>query len=96
MLREDVVDHSVHTVENWVSHGGGRISHHTEGLEVALVRVVHQRNGNVQQVVQVTVQLLVGAQVGGLDHVAQNVNSVLLSQSSRSTIGLIKIKKLIS
>jgi hypothetical protein len=94
VLSEDVIDHGVNTVENRVPHGRGRVSHYAKGLEMALVRVVHQRNGDVQQVVQIAIQLLVGAQVGGLDHVAQNVDSILLRQSKRSTIWLEKKKLL--
>jgi len=80
VLGENVVDHGVDPVEDGVSHGGGRVAHHAESLEMALVGVVHQRDSYVKKIVQVAVQLLVGAQVGRFDHVAKDVDAVLLSQ----------------
>lgn len=78
---EYVIDHRVDPVENRVAHRRRRFAEHAEGLKVALVGVVHQGNGHVQKVVQVTVELAVEAVFGRLHHVTQHVDATLLGQS---------------
>jgi len=55
---------------------------------VPLVRVVDQRDGHVQKIVELAVELLVEAVVGRFHHVAQDVDAVLPRQRNRRSICL--------
>jgi len=75
---ENVIDQCVYPVKDGVAHRRRRLAEHAEGLEVALVGVVHQGHGHVQQVVKVAVELTVEAEVSRFNHVAQNIDATQL------------------
>lgn len=78
-------------VEDGVAQRHGGVAHHAEGLEVAVLRVVRQRDEDVAHVGQLAVQLSVGRQRVGLDRVGEQLRAVLLRQLDQAP-GRLEIK----
>jgi hypothetical protein len=77
---ENVVDHRVNSVENWVTHCCRRLSDYAERFQVSSVRVMDQRNSDVHKIVEVAVKLSIQAVVARFDQITENVDSILLRQ----------------